>query len=87
MDEKERCQSCGMPLGVGFFGTNLDGSINQEYCKYCFEKGNFREPKLTLEEMMGRSAAFMIDELNMGRNEAEILARKLIPTLKRWTQN
>ena len=87
MDDKPRCQSCGMPLGIGYYGTNADGSISEEYCKYCFENGEFREPKLTLDEMMGRSVANMIDDLKMDQDTAENLARTVIPKLKRWKKN
>ena len=33
------CQCCGMPMGDTdeLYGTNADGSKNEEYCKYCFE--------------------------------------------------
>ena len=35
------CQCCGMPMGDTneLYGTNADGSKNEEYCKYCFENG------------------------------------------------
>ena len=84
MDDKSRCQSCGMPLGTGFYGTNADGTVSDEYCKYCFEKGFFREPNLTLDDIIGRSIAQIIDEQNMSKDDAEELARKIIPNLKRW---
>ncbi|MFB5598525.1 MAG: zinc ribbon domain-containing protein [Nitrosopumilaceae archaeon] len=84
MDDKQRCQSCGMPIGIGFYGTNYDQTANKEYCKYCFENGEFREPNLKMEDMMGRSVANMIDDLNMNREKAEELASTIIPTLKRW---
>lgn len=87
MDGKSPCQSCGMPLGVGFYGTNVDGTTNREYCKLCFLEGKFIEPNLTLEEMLGRSAANMVDDLNMARDEAEKLATTIIPNLKRWRIN
>lgn len=87
MDEKTRCQSCGMPIGTGFYGTNADGAANNEYCKFCFEKGQFREPNLTLEDIIGRSVANMVDDLYMPRAEAERLATSVIPNLKRWRQN
>ncbi len=87
MEEKARCQSCGMPLGIGFYSTNSDGSVNQEYCKFCFENGQFREPNLTLEEMIGRSMANMIDDLKMDPDKAEELAKTVIPTLKRWNKS
>lgn len=80
----KRCQSCGMPLGLGFYGIEKDGTVNEEYCKYCFMDGDFREPNLTLEEMIGRSIANMVDDLNMDRKEAERLGNAVIPNLKRW---
>lgn len=79
-----KCQSCGMPLEIGLYGTNMDGTANSEYCKLCFEKGNFTEPKFTLDEMIGRSIANMVDEEDMNQEEAERLANATIPNLKRW---
>ena len=36
------CQSCGMPLtNPEQFGTNADGSMNQDYCIYCYKDGKF----------------------------------------------
>lgn len=86
MDDKQQCQSCGMPLGVGFYGTNADDTASEEFCKSCWEKGQFREPNLTLQEMIGRSIANRVDGLQMTREEAQQLATSLIPTLKRWQQ-
>ena len=40
--EKKICQSCGMPLvSDNELGTNKDGSLNTDYCKYCFKDGEF----------------------------------------------
>lgn len=78
------CQSCGIKLGSGFYGTNTDTTINSEYCKYCFYNGNFREPNLTLEEMIGRRVAEMKDELRIPEEKAVELANSTIPNLKRW---
>ena len=36
------CQSCGMPLNnKEELGTNKDGTINDDYCKYCYKDGEF----------------------------------------------
>ena len=36
------CQSCGMPLTKNEdCGTNADGSINFDYCQYCYKEGQF----------------------------------------------
>lgn len=81
---EELCQSCGRKLGSGFYGTNIDDTINNEYCKYCFEKGAFREPNITLEQMLGRQAAELKDNLGIRQEDAEELVIKTITPLKRW---
>ena len=42
--EKERfCQSCAMPLDEdgALWGREADGSLNADYCKYCYDHGGF----------------------------------------------
>lgn len=44
------CQSCSMPIVSNEqLGSNKDGSSNADYCKYCYEKGEFID-KVTMEE-------------------------------------
>ncbi len=46
------CQSCTMPMHKPEdFGTNTDGSKNDEYCHYCYQNGKFVEPDITMEQM------------------------------------
>ena len=33
------CQCCGMPLEDEIIGRNKDGSMNEEYCKWCYADG------------------------------------------------
>jgi len=37
------CQSCMMPKNSKMFksGTNKDGSLNNNYCNYCYNNGEF----------------------------------------------
>jgi len=84
--EKIRCQSCGMPLGTGFYGTNADESETQEYCKFCFRSGVFTEPDLILPQMITRSIDHMIFELHFSEEKARALAEETIPKLRRWQE-
>lgn len=34
-------QSCVMFMSPNDYGKNADGSVNIEYCKYCFSNGKF----------------------------------------------
>lgn len=49
----KNCQSCGMPLkkSPNGGGTNSDGSISKQYCAYCYENGQFKQPNISVEEM------------------------------------
>lgn len=35
------CQCCGMPLTDELIGRNHDGSLNEDYCKWCFADGTY----------------------------------------------
>lgn len=94
MEDKPRCQSCGMPLGyfttadgarVHNYGANDDGSENHEYCKFCFQNGKFVEENLTLKDMIDKSVGFMTSEFKMSEEKARSLSQQVIPNLKRWT--
>ena len=86
MDDKIRCQSCGMPLSADFgnLGTNADGTKTDEYCSFCFQNGEFTAPDQTLEEMINSSIENMTADLNMPPGKAAELANSFIPTLRRW---
>ena len=81
---EDRCQSCGMRLAEGFYGVNVGGSEQYEYCKFCYEKGAFVNPNQTLEEMVEASVRNMTQELKMPEGKARELALAVIPELKRW---
>jgi hypothetical protein len=77
------CQSCAMPLQKpGDFGTNADGSKNNEYCQYCYQKGKFTEPDITMEQMIEKCIGIM-KQMRMPNEQIE-KTRLFIPMLKRW---
>lgn len=89
--EMKFCQSCGMPLQAeDQWGTNADGSLNEEYCCYCYQKDAFTQD-YTMEEMIGHCLQFL-DEFNreadVPRTREQALAemRQFFPALKRWQQ-
>lgn len=83
------CQSCGMPLTCNEdCGHNADGSINFDYCKYCYADGHFVQD-CTMEEMIEHCSQF-VDEVNkhmpqpMTRDEYKQMMHAFFPMLKRW---
>ncbi|MCB1025515.1 MAG: zinc ribbon domain-containing protein [Acidobacteria bacterium] len=89
MDEKLRCQSCGMPIDAAFsnLGTNEDESSSTEYCKFCFHNGRFTNPDQTLAEMIQSSIDNMTSDLGMTVGQASELANSFIPSLRRWQKD
>ncbi len=35
------CQCCGMPLEDAIIGKNKDGSLNEDYCQWCYADGTY----------------------------------------------
>ena len=72
-----------MPLDFeNLKGTEKEGVKSNHYCRFCYEKGSFKEPNMTSEEM----------ELNL-RNQMERIKSSdeliensldILPSLKRW---
>ena len=77
------CQSCGMPLGsADTFGTNADGSPNEDYCRYCYANGEFTSD-VSMEEFIEHCSRFA-SAGGMTAEEMKAYCEKLFPTLKRW---
>jgi len=88
------CQSCGSYFPTdskdSFYGTNADGSICNDYCKFCWVDGAFGKPDETMEEMIDSSLPWRIksEKLPDGYPDAETAKRemtKFFTTLKRWS--
>ncbi len=77
------CQSCGMPIeNDNQLGSNLDGSLNQDYCKYCFKEGKFIDD-VSMEKYIDMCSQFGA-QAGMTNDEMRAFYEKLFPTLKRW---
>jgi hypothetical protein len=81
------CQSCGMPLEKPEdFGTGSHGFRINDYCIYCFQSGAFKEPKITMQEMIDRCVSIMARQGIMREEQSRALMNEVIPRLKRWQQ-
>ena len=80
------CQSCAMPLTSDeMFGTNADGSVNEDYCKWCYDKGEFLD-KCSMEEYIEKCSQF---GEQAGMTNEQICLRLKIgrTTYHRWHEN
>ena len=79
------CQSCGMPFSKDpqGGGTNVDGSLSNEYCSYCFVKGKFTSPEIDTPQKMQKFCIEQMKKQEMPKIVAWLFTRQ-IPKLKRW---
>ncbi|MBD5165232.1 zinc ribbon domain-containing protein [Helicobacter sp.] len=81
--ENKICQSCGMPIdSEEQLGRNQDGSINLDYCKYCYENGDFID-KVSMQEYIQMCSLYGA-QAGMSNEQMRQYCTKLFPTLKRW---
>jgi hypothetical protein len=78
------CQSCAMPMVSEVqFGTQLDGSLSQDYCTYCYQEGNFTDELSNLDDMIKICTVHMVSE-GMNQEDAINILNNTLPNLKRW---
>lgn len=77
-----------MPLTNEYRGTNADGSLNDDYCVYCYKEGKFTQD-FTMSQMIELCLRFL-DQMNAqtGRDLTPTQAKEQMlqhfPHLKRW---
>lgn len=83
--ENKICQSCAMPINSDeLLGTNKDGSLNQDYCKYCYSNGEFVDD-VTMEDYIEMCSKYG-EQAGMTNEEMKDYCTKIFPTLKRWSK-
>ncbi len=82
--DKIICQSCGMTLYDEYRGSNIDGSLSDDYCGYCYQNGNFVE-EMTIEQAI-QKCIDSVDNSTITKEEVYRFAVANFPKLKRWQQ-
>ncbi len=87
MPENYFCQCCGMPIpDRELHGTQADGSMSDDFCKYCYDQGDFTAQGVTLEEFVEATAPMEAEAMGISLDEAVSLMMTLLPHLKRWKE-
>ena len=75
------CQCCGMPLEDSIIGKNKDGSLNEDYCKWCYAEGTYTYSDMnTLIEVCIPN---MVNE-NFTEEQAREYLKQELPKLDYW---
>ncbi|MCK9476020.1 MAG: zinc ribbon domain-containing protein [Candidatus Muirbacterium halophilum] len=79
------CQSCSLPLvHKDFCGTNLDNTLNHDYCRLCYLNGKFTSENITMQEIIKSSSLIFSVMKDYPYTKAEMIVSMLVPRLKRW---
>ena len=75
------CQCCGMPLEDSILGRNGDGSLNEDYCKWCYADGTYTYSDL--DDLIDVCVGNMVNE-NFSEEQARSYLKQTLPTLDYW---
>ena len=82
-DKKLVCQCCGMELDDSIISREKDGTINQDYCQWCYTDGNFTYSKK--EDLIDFCVEHLSSE-NWSKESVREYMTSLLPTLKHWKE-
>ena len=76
------CQCCGMPLeDDSIIGHNHDGSLNEDYCKWCYADGTYTYHNM--DDVIDICAKNMVGD-NFTEEQARAYMKELLPKLDYW---
>ena len=75
------CQCCGMPLEDQVMSREADGSLNEEYCQWCYVDGQF--VYTSLEQLIDFLVEHMSNE-HWPKDQMRAYLQGMLPTLQYW---
>ena len=78
------CQCCGMPIDDdSILGRNKDGTLNEEYCKWCYADGTYTYNNM--DELIDVCVKNMVNE-NFTEEQARSYLNEMLPKLDYWNR-
>ena len=78
------CQCCGMRLNDEYISKEKTGEMNESYCMWCYNEGEFVYK--SLEEFMAFLVPHMASIHNMPEGEIKAMLDKQLPKLTHWNE-
>ncbi|MBR3039839.1 MAG: helix-turn-helix domain-containing protein [Lachnospiraceae bacterium] len=75
------CQCCGMPMEDEILGRNKDGSINEEYCKWCYADGTYTYSNM--DDLIDVCVKHMASE-EFSEEQCREYLKESLPKLNYW---
>ena len=79
--ENKICQCCGMPLTEEIMSRNEDGSINENYCQWCYVDGKFTYH--SMDELIEACLPYMLKQ-GFKEEQARAYMKEMLPKLDYW---
>lgn len=78
------CQCCGMPLDDAVIGRNKDGTLNEDYCKWCYADGTYTYSDM--DELIDVCVPHMVNE-EFNEEQARAYMKQVLPKLDYWKRH
>ena len=78
------CQCCGMPLEDASISKEIDGSFNEEYCKWCYADGTYIYHDM--DDLIDVCVQNMAND-QLTPEQARAYMKDMLPKLKYWKQH
>ena len=78
------CQCCGMPLEDEIIGRNHDGTLNEDYCKWCYADGTYTYHDM--DDLIDVCVANMANE-SFSEEQARAYLKQVLPELDYWKRH
>ena len=75
------CQCCGMPLEDSIISHNSDGSLNEDYCKWCYADGTYTYSNM--DDLVEVCVKNMVNE-HFSEDQARSYMESILPKLDYW---
>lgn len=75
------CQCCGMPLEDEMIGRNQDGTLNENYCRWCYADGTFIYSNM--EDLIEVCVRNMVNE-SFTEEQVRAYLKDTLPKLDYW---
>ena len=79
--QKLICQCCGMPLEDEIIGRNKDGSLNENYCKWCYADGTYTYSDM--DDLIEVCVRNMVSD-QFTEEQARAYLKQTLPGLDYW---
>ncbi len=75
------CQCCGMPLEDAIIGRNRDGTLNEDYCQWCYADGTYTYHDM--DDLIDVCVRNMTKE-GFSEEQARAYLKQTLPQLDYW---